>query len=192
MKKFFLIICIILIIVMSIGWNIYSNKKHIIINHDVNNLQEYKFSYNEISKIDKLLTKQKYTYSSNIKDKVISIFILGDNMVIGKEYLISKDSLIDINVPKDKKIIISFPYNKTINYSWNIRNEIDNKILNFNNISKLQLPITNEEKDGVNYMRQNFLFHTVNKGLQKLIFRYQHNTGDNDEYFEISLNIMVE
>ncbi|MBC8059477.1 MAG: protease inhibitor I42 family protein [Clostridiaceae bacterium] len=99
-----------------------------------------------------------------------------------------------MTVSKDSPFIVSLPANRTIAYTWNIKNSIDDKVIQFVNRSWIGIPLpkSEEHKDGADYARQNFYFKPIKASNQKIVMRYEHKTMENNEFFEITFNIKIE
>lgn len=110
------------------------------------------------------------------------------------QFLINKDGSLDINIPKGSSFILSLPANRTVTYTWNIKNTIENGIIRTDSRSWIEIPLPRSAKgkDGANYDRQNFYFNTVNSGNEKIVLRYEPQTEQGNEYFEITFNVKIE
>jgi predicted secreted protein len=111
-----------------------------------------------------------------------------------KQYLVDKNGKVDLVLPKDSSFIVSLPANRTIAYNWNIKSDVDHGIIKFEKRSWIEIPIPKPErgKNGANYDRQNFYIKPLKSGDEKIAFRYEHETMQNQEFFEINLNVKVQ
>ncbi len=157
-------------------------------------LSSYKFKINDFKKMDKILAKQEYNYATDIDKYYIAVIVYDSKNATVNEYEIDNKTITNINIPKNKYLILSFPANRTIEYTWNIKNDISNGILNFDSKSWIKPSTKSIEKDvtGTNYDRQNFYFSHLKEGTQKLIMRYEHKKGLVNDYFESIININIK
>lgn len=143
--------------------------------------------------MDKILSSQKYLYSTDTNKKYIALITYKSKNVSINQYLIRKDGAIDLSVPEDSQFVISLPANRTIAYTWNIKNNINNGIIQFDKRSWIEIPMPAKiETTGDNYDRQNFYFSPLKTGNEKLVIRYEHQTQQQNEYFEVTINIKIE
>ncbi|WBW96169.1 protease inhibitor I42 family protein [Oceanirhabdus sp. W0125-5] len=158
-------------------------------------LLEYNFSYDDISKINKKLSKQKYSYSTKTNKNIISIISLDNGKAYVKEYIINDNEVKDIEISK-KDFIISLHANSTILYTWNIKNSSHLKtdeIFELKSKKTIGIPFSTDA-DGENYNRENFLFEVKKEGTQKIVLRYEHCENAEklkDDYNEITFNLKV-
>jgi predicted secreted protein len=190
-KKFtlgLLILFLILFLVLARGCS-----KHVLIDEQNTKLLNYNFKIANLENIDKTLSNQRYSYSTNIKKYVAVVTYQSKNASI-KQYLINNDGTVNFTVPKDSHFIISLPANRIITYTWNIKNNIDNGVIKFESRSWIDIPMPRSERGtvGMNYDRQNFYFKTIKSGNEKVVMRYEHQTEQRSEFFEITFNIKIE
>lgn len=185
--KFFCGLIIILTIIVT------GCSKNILLDEQDSNLLNYNFKIANLKNIDKTLSNQKYSYSTNTDKKYISVITHHSKNATINQYLINKDGKVDLTIDKDSNFIISLPANRTITYTWNIKNSIDKGIIQLDNRSWIDIPIPKSEKgnDGTSYDRQNFYFNPIKEGNEKIVMRYEHETEQRDEYFEITFNIII-
>lgn len=167
---------------------------NVLLNEQRDRILNYEFKISDTKNIDKTLSKQRYSYSTDIYKKFASVVTYKCKNASMKQYLIKEDGTVDLTIPKDSNFIISLPANRIITYTWNIKNNIDKEIINFENRSWIHIPMpkSSENTDGVNYDRQNFYFKPLKSGSQKIVMRYEHETEQRDESFEITFNIIIE
>lgn len=187
-RKYTLSLLIIALVVMS------GCSKNVLIDEQSSELLNYDFRISDIKNIDNTLSDQKYSYSTYIDKKFIAVITYKSEKASIEQYLINKDGEIDLTASKDSNFIISLPANRTITYTWNVKNTINKGIVQLENRSWIEIPIPDSEngKDGVNYDRQNFYFKPLKSGKQKIVMRYEHQTEQQDESFEITLNIKIQ
>jgi len=168
--------------------------KNVVIDEKKGNLLNYDFEISDTQNIDETLINQKYCYSTHIDKEYIAIVTYKSKNASMRQYLISKDGIIDLTIPKDSDFIISLHANRTIAYTWNIKNNLDNGVIQFKNRSWIDIPMPESEKGktGVNYGRQNFYFKSIESGNEKVVMRYEHETEKRNEFFEVTLNIKIE
>lgn len=167
--------------------------KNVLLDEQDSNLLNYSFKISNLKDIDKTLSNQKYSYSTNIDNKYVAVITHHSKKASINQYLINKDGKVDLTIDKDSNFIISLPANRTITYTWNIKNSMDTGIIQLDNRSWIDIAIPKSKNgyDGVNYDRQNFYFKPIKAGNEKIIMRYEHGTEQRDEYFEITLNIEI-
>jgi len=75
-----------------------------------------------------------------------------------------------------------------------MKNNLDNRVIQFENRSwvDIPMPISEQGKTGANYDRQNFYFKPLKSGNEEVAMRYEHQTEQRNEFFEISFNIKVQ
>ncbi|MCY6485449.1 protease inhibitor I42 family protein [Clostridium aestuarii] len=146
------------------------------------------------TKMDELLSQGKYTYSTEIDKKYVAIMVYDAEKTTVKEYEFKNNGSVDITVPNNKDFIISLHANRTILYTWNIKNNICNGIVQFVKRSWIDIPLPKVEEGmcGMDYSRQNFYFKCIKNGNQKIVMRYEHQEEQRDEFFEVNFNIMVK
>lgn len=154
-------------------------------------MKDIKINYENI---DKLLSNLKFEYSTSIDKKYITVVTCQPQKnILIEQYLIDKDGTLGLSMPKNSEFIISLPANRTIAYTWNINNNINNGIIQFNKQSwaNIPMPISENNRIGENYDRQNFFFNTVKVGSEKIVIRYEHQTEKNNNFFQINFNINI-
>lgn len=186
-RKSILILLILLVIITGCS-------KNVIFDEQDRNLLNYNFKIVDLKNIDKTLSNQKYSYSTNIDKKYVAVIIYQSKDASISQYLVKKDESVDLIVPKGSLFIVSLHANRTIAYTWNIRNNIDNGIIKLENRTWIEIPLPNSEKgkSGANYDRHNFYFEPLKLGDEKLVLRYEHHTEQSDESFEFTFNIEVQ
>ncbi|MFL0247282.1 hypothetical protein [Candidatus Clostridium stratigraminis] len=187
-NKYFFVFIVILVTIPLIGCS-----KQVLLNESNSNLLNYNFKITNLKNIDKTLSNQKYGYSTDPNRKYAAVIIYQGKKASMNQYLVNKSDIVNLNIPKDSFFIISLHANCTIASSWNIKNNIDNGIIQFQNRSWIDIPMPKSEKGkpGLNYNRQNFYFKTLKLGSQKIIMRYEHEVEEIDEPFEINFNIKI-
>lgn len=168
--------------------------KNVLLDEQNSDLLNYNFKIVDLKNTDKTLSNQIYSYSTNIDKKYVAVITYKSKNASLNQYLINKDETVDLTVPKDSYFVISLPANRTITCTWNIKNSIDNKVIQFENWSWIDIPIPKSEKasTGVNYDRQNFYFKPIKAGNEKVVMRYEHQTEKQNEFFEITFNVNIE
>ncbi len=143
---------------------------------------------------DLVLQKQKYLKSDRSDESYVAVIVYHNNEAEMKQFLVENKGTINITVPKDSNYIISLPANSTVAYSWNRKNEINDRVVAFDQQSWTENPMPKKDmgKVGVSYARQNFYFHTKEKGKEKLIMRYEHLTEQREEFLEVTFHIKVK
>ena len=168
--------------------------KKVLITKQNSNLLNYNFKILDLKNIDKTLSNQSYSYYIYTDKKYVAVVTYQSENASINQYLINKDGTLDLTVPKDTNFIISLPANRTVAYTWNIKDGIHNGVIQFVNRSWIGIPMPKSEegKDGANYDRQNFYFKPIKSGNQKMVMRYEHQTEQRDEFFEVTFNISIE
>ena len=186
-KPILYLLIIFLIIITLCSKNVFLDKQN-------DKLSNYNFKITDIKSIDKTLSNQKYLYSTNADKKYVAVITYQSKVASINQYLVDKDGQIDLIIPKGSLFIISLHANRTIAYTWNIKNSIENGIIQLQDRSWIEIPLTKSEKgkDGTNYDRQNFYFKSLKSGNEKVVLRYEHKTEQNNESFEVTFNIEVE
>lgn len=154
----------------------------------------YTFKIEDLKNMDNILSNQKYLYSTSVNKKYIAVITYKSEDAEVKQYLVSRDKEIDLNISKDSSLVISLPANQTIAYTWNAKNDINREIIKFKNRSLIDVTSPKPPKDstGISYARQNFYFSTLKSGSEKLVMRYEHKTEWREDSFQIQFNIKVE
>lgn len=144
--------------------------------------------------MDKELSNQKYSYSTDIDKKYVAIATFKSEKTLINQYLINKDGTLDLNLPIGTLFAISLPANRTVAYTWNIKNNLDNGVIQYENRSWIYstLPKTEINTDGMSYDRQNFYFISGLIGNEKVVMRYEYQAEQNNDYFEITFCINVQ
>lgn len=167
---------------------------NVLLNEERDRILNYEFKISNMKNIDKTLSKQRYSYSTDIYKKFAAVITYKSKDASMKQYLINEDGVVDLTIPKDSNFIISLPANRIIAYTWNIKNRIDTELISFENRSWIHIPMPKSSRntEGDNYDRQNFYFKPLKSGSQKIVMRYEHEIEQRDEFFEITFNIMIE
>ena len=105
--------------------------KQVIVNPQNSKNLNYDFIILNANSIDKTMIAQKYGYTDGSK-KYIAIVTYKPVITITnhlnnaemKQYLIDKNGTLNLTIPKNSSFIISLPANRTIMYTWNIKNNI--------------------------------------------------------------------
>jgi predicted secreted protein len=158
------------------------------------NLLLYNFKISDLNNIDNTLRKQRYSYSTNTDKKYAAVITYQSKNATMNQYFVNKDGTVDLTIPKNSLFIVSLPANRTIAYTWNIKNSIDNGIIHFENRSWIDIPMPKSSKrtTGDNYDRQNFYFKPLKSGSEKLVMRYEPQTEQSNYCFEVTFNIKIE
>lgn len=167
--------------------------QNVLLNEQNSKLLNYNFKIADLKNIDNTLSNQKYSYSTNIDKNYVAVITYQSKNASINQYLVNKNGTVDFTVPKGSLFIISLPANRTITYTWNIKNSIDNRIIKFENRSWTKIPMPKSEKSasGVNYDRQDFYFRPLKAGNEKVVLRYEHQTEQTDDFFEITFNVKI-
>lgn len=167
---------------------------NVLLNEERDRILNYEFKVSDTKNIDKTLSKQRYSYSTDIYKKFAAVVTYKSKDASMKQYLINEDGTVDLTIPKDSNFIISLPANRIIAYTWNIKNSIDTELISFENRSWIHIPMPKSSRntEGDNYDRQNFYFKPLKSGSQKIVMRYEHQTEQREESFEITFNITIE
>lgn len=154
----------------------------------------YSFIIYNSNNMDKILSKQKYGYPLKTNNQYIAIITYKNIIGSLKQYVVGNDKTLNLTIPKDSEFIISLHANRTIMYTWNIKNNINNGIIQFKKRSWIAIPTPISEwgKKGENYDRQNFYFKPLKSGNEKMIMRYEHQTQSGKRYEEITFNIQIK
>ena len=168
--------------------------KNVLIDEKNSKLLNYDFKIENIRNIDNTLSKQTYCYTKNVDEKYVAVIIYNSNNASMNQYLINKSEALDITIPKECKFILSIPANPIITYTWNIKNNFKNGIIEFEDRSWINIPTPKFEQKSIeiNYDRQNFYFDSIKSGNEKLIMRYEHDKEQRNEFFEITFNINIK
>lgn len=159
-----------------------------------NKIHSYNKTYPaNVDDTDKFLIDKKFDISTDSNKRIVYIASPESDENIFDRYEISNNGIINVNVELGKKFVISLHANRTIAYEWNIKNNIDNSILNFEKKTKFYVPVKNKEKSiGMDYSRQNFHFKSLNKGNQNIVLMYEHIGSSRPDYFKITINVNVK
>lgn len=191
MKKrivFPLIICALILIIYS------NSKSHVIEQTESTDLLEYTVKYKNISYLDSILKKQRFTYSLHINKKILSIITLGGKYATVKEMEFYPNKVVNIDIPANTNFILSLPTHTTVTYTWNMLENHQASLVKFNNKTSIELPMPIKYigADGAGYGRENFYFKTLSQhGTQRLIFRYQSKSNNTGDYFEGIIDVNV-
>lgn len=168
--------------------------KNVFLDNQTGKLINYNFKITDLKNIDKTLSNQKYSYSTNTDKKYFAVITYQSKNASINQYLVDKDGQVDLTVPKGAPFIVSLHANRTIAYTWNIKNNIENGIIQLEDRSWIDIPLPKSEKgkEGTNYDRQNFYFKPLKSGNEKVVLRYEHQTEQNNESFEVTLNIEIQ
>ena len=168
--------------------------KQVLLDESNAKLLNYDFKLSDLKNIDKSLSNQKYSYSTNIDNKYVAVINYQFKKASIKQYLIKNDGIVDLTINKDSPFVISLPANTTITCTWNIKNSINKGMIKFESRSWIEIPLPKSKKGsaGDNYDRQNFYFRAIQSGSEKIVMRYEHQTIKNNEFFEITFNIIIE
>ena len=164
------------------------------LDEDNSNLLNYNFKISDYKRIDNTLSNQNYAYSSSVDKQYIAIIKYNSKNASIEQYLINDNDTLDLVVPKESNFIISLYANRIISYTWNIKNELNNDIIEFENRSWIEIsaPKSYKGQDGLNYDRQNFYFKSIASGKQELVMRYEHQVEEREDFFLLTLNIIIE
>lgn len=184
----------IFILILTLLLFIIGCSNNVMLDEENSSLLNYDFKISNDEKIDNILSKQQYSYSTSTDKKFIAVIIYDSENAYIKQYLTNNNETLDLSIPKNSNFLISLPANQTIAYTWNIKNDLKNNVIKFENSSliKINTPKSEKGKDGVNYDRQNFYYKSIESGNQNLILRYEHQTEERDDFFDINLNIIIE
>lgn len=154
----------------------------------------YNFTIANVKNIDKTLSKQKYIYSAYSNRKYVAIITYKSHKASIKQYPLDNHETLELTIPKDSKFVISLHANSTTIYTWNIKNNIDNGIIQLENRSWINIPLPLEDRhaSGASYDRQNFYFKPLKEGNEQVIMRYEHQTMETNGYFEAVFNIKIQ
>ena len=188
-KKFYIFLLTIVTLLFMSGCS-----NHVLIDEQNSKLLNYNFRISNPKKIDKILSNQRYAYTTKLDSTYAAVIIIQSKNASIKQYLIETNGSLNLSIPKNCEFIISLPKNCTISYTWNIINNIDNGIIKFEHCSRIEIPIPRSEKGecGTNYDRQSFYFKTLKSGDEKIVMRYEHVTLSSQPYKEINFNIKAE
>lgn len=92
-------------------------------------------------------------------------------------------------------MVISLHANATIDYKWNVENAAGSNAIEVINISFHEntsiIDYFRTIRDGENNQSQNIFLRTFDLGNEDLLLTYKHNTLNNQEAFNIKVNISV-
>lgn len=184
----------IFILILTLVLFIEGCSSNVMLDEENSNLLNYEFKISNEEKMDKILSNQKYSYSTNADKKFVAVIIYDSKNASIQQCLINNKQILDLVIPKESKFIISLPANRIITYTWNIKNQLKNNIIEFVDRSWIEIDAPKLQKGqvGVNYDRQNFYFKSIESGNQDLVMRYKHETEEREDFFEITLNITIE
>lgn len=166
--------------------------KQVLLDEQDSKLLNYNFKIQNLDNIDKSLKKQRYAYSTNRDKKYVAVINYQDKNASIGQYIIDNNGTKDLTISRDCQFVISLGRNSTVEYSWNIKNNIDNGIIKLEKQTLIEIPPPKEPNPGENYDRQNFFFKCLKPGSEKILLRYENETQKSDQYFEITLNIKIE
>lgn len=168
--------------------------KNVLLDEENSELLNYDFKIENMMNVDNTLSKQTYCYTKCVDKKYVAVIIYNSDTASMNQYAINKDGTVDITIPKDCGFILSLPANRTITYTWNIKNNFENGIIEFEDRSWIYIPIPRFEQKSIeiNYDRQNFYFEPIKLGNEKLVMRYEYERGQRNKFFEITFNIKIQ
>lgn len=190
-KKYIFIF--ILILIMAILLFITNRLNHVLIDEQNSRLLDYNFKISSPEKTNKILSNQRYAYTTKLDSKYIAVIIIQSHKASIKQYLVKDNGVLNLSIPKDCEFVISLYANRTITYTWNIKNNINNNIIKLEDTSWIDIPtpISKRGYTGVNYDRQNFYFEPLKAGNEKIVMKYEHNTMKDFKSFNITFNINI-
>ena len=188
-KKNYIIILIIVTSLFMVGCS-----NHVLIDEQNSKLLNYNFRISNPKKTDKILSNQRYAYTTKSGNNYAAVIIIQSKNASINQYLVKNNGSLNLTLPKDCEFVISLHENSVISYTWNINNNIDNGIIEFENRSKVEIPMPRSEKGktGINYDRQNFYFKSLKAGSEKIIMKYESKSMQNFEPFYITFNIDIK
>lgn len=188
-KKYLLLFIPVIILITFI-----ISPKRIIVSNSSSPPLKYNFGISNIDKLDKLLSNQRFNYSTDINKKYISIILLENNTAYVEEHIVTDGGATDITIPQNTNFIISLDANSTIAYTWNIKNNFNTDTIDFIKKTNIfvPMPLFKPKTDGDGYDRENLYLKSLNKGNDKLVLRYEHKEGQNTQFFESTLNINIK
>lgn len=168
--------------------------QNVLLDEQSSKLLNYNFKISNLTNIDKSLTKQRYSYSTDISKKYIAVIIYKSKDASMKQYIVSKDETINLTVPEDSNFIISLPANRTISYTWNMEDTLNNGEIQLENRSWINIPIPKSEKNisGTNYDRQNFYLKPIKSGNGKITMIYKPNEKLDSNSFRFTFTINIK
>ena len=189
-KHIFILIGTVTIIVLLF---VIKYSKHVFVDEYNDKLLNYNFRISNLNKADKILSRQRYAYTTKLGEKYAAVIIVQSHNASIKQYLIKNNEVLNLSIPQNCQFIISLYANRTITYTWNIKNNIDNNIIKLESRSWMDIPMPRRDwgSTGTSYDRQNFYFKPLKTGKQKIIMKYEHITQKNSEPFNITLNINI-
>lgn len=184
----------ILIIIMTILLFITGCSNQVIKDPKNTNILNYNFKILNLNDIDKVLSKKKYAYTIIPNKMYIAVISIHSHNASINQYFINNNDLIYLTIPKDNDFVISLEANSTITYTWNIANNVDNKVVQFERRSWIKIPPPKSERKsmGVSYDRQNFYFKPLKVGNEKVIMKYKNYKLKNNNSFNITFNINIK
>lgn len=189
-KHIFILIGTITIIVLLF---VIKYSKHVFVDKYNDKLLNYNFKISNFNKEDKILSRQRYAYTTRLVEKYIAVIIVQSHKASIKQYLIKNNEVLNLSIPQNCQFVISLYANRTITYTWNIKNNIDNNIIKLESRSWIDIPTPISERGykGTSYDRQNLYFKSLKTGNEKIIMKYEHITKKDSEPFNITLNINI-
>ena len=172
----------------------YQREKQVIKYRVGEELLQYTFNYDDVTKMDNILSKQNYIYSGESYNYIVSVIILDNKKAKVKEYEINNLYPININIPQNKEFIISFPSNAWVNCTWDVDMKWNSKILEFTRKTYIKIPTPRKfsGRDGVNFNRENLYFKSFNAGNEKIVMKYSSKTDSSGHSYVSVLNIVVK
>jgi len=154
----------------------------VVVDEKNSKLLNYEFKIKDFNSMDDIMSKQRYLYTTDIDKTYVAIAVYESPNTSMKQYLVQKDKTVDLTISKDST------------YTWNIKNDINNELIKFIKKSKIDIPLPNPKihSDGTNYGRENFSFKSLKVGSEKIVLRYEHQTDQQNEFFEITINIKIK
>lgn len=167
---------------------------HVLIDEQNSKLLNYNFRISNPKKIDKILSKQRYAYTTKIDSTYAAVIIIQSKNASIKQYLVEDYESLNLSIPKNCELIISLAENGASGYKWNIIDNIGNGVIKYEYSFMIELPMPRSEKGkcDANYKRQNFYFKPLKSGDEKIVMRLEHKTLIWQPYRDITFNIKVE
>lgn len=197
MNKTILYFIRILLLVLSFTFMVGCSKE-VPKKEETSNLLNYEFNISDLKNINKILSEQKFAYSSESDKKYIAVINYQSNKASVKQYLIDKDTALDIPILKGSKIIISLPENNTDDYVWDVKSTSNSEVIKFDSVSPISVPVPNSEKK-IAYTRKNFFLKTEGVGNGEIVMRYAQLPDKKPPYdvqrnekLKVTFNIKVE
>lgn len=122
MKKLKLIIITIFFLII---FDLVHMRHYAIIDNGNNGPKGYYFRINEKDDINRVLSRKKYYYTTELNKEYIAVIIYQDGIALMKQFLTGSGNEFKLEIPYGSRIAISLLANSAIFSEWNIKNKND-------------------------------------------------------------------